>query len=79
MYNYLEDKNLNEVYDYLKANNMYEDFVKDIVEENENYKKMLRNTKVFKKIQETTEKNQKQDVIKRNEKQKDGQQYTKNA
>lgn len=41
MYNYLEDKNLNEVYNYLKANNMYEDFIKDIVEENSEYKKML--------------------------------------
>lgn len=56
MYNYLEDKHLNEVYNYLKANNMYEDFIKDIVEENSEYKKMLRNVKLFIKMQKKSKK-----------------------
>lgn len=68
MYNYLEDKNLNEVYNYLKANNMYEDFIKDIVEENSEYKKMLRNAKLFNKMQKNGKKIAKQDALERNEK-----------
>lgn len=68
MYNYLEDKKLNEIYSYLKANNMYEDFIKDIVEENEAYKEMLRNAKDFKKMQENSKKIAKQDALERNEK-----------
>ena len=68
MYNYLEDKNLNEVYNYLKANNMYEDFIKDIVEENSEYKKMLRNAKLFNKVQKNGKKIAKQDALERNEK-----------
>lgn len=68
MYNYLEDKNLNEVYNYLKANNMYEDFIKDIVEENSEYKKMLRNAKLFNKLQKKGKKIAKQDALERNEK-----------
>lgn len=68
MYNYKEDKNLNEVYNYLKANNMYEAFIKDIVEENSEYKKMLRNVKVFNKMQKNSKKIAKQDALERNEK-----------
>lgn len=68
MYNYLEDKNLNEVYNYLKANNMYEDFIKDIVEENSEYKKMLRNAKLFTKMQKKSKKKETKDALERNEK-----------
>ena len=68
MYNYKEDKNLNEVYNYLKANNMYEDFIKDIVEENSEYRKMLRNAKVFNKMQEKSKNKAKKDAVERNEK-----------
>lgn len=68
MYNYKEDKNLNEVYNYLKANNMYEDFIKDIVEENSEYKKMLRNAKLFNKMQEKRKNKAKKDAVERNEK-----------
>ena len=68
MYNYKEDKNLNEVYNYLKANNMYEDFIKDIVEENSEYKKMLRNAKLFNKMQEKGKNKAKKDAVERNDK-----------
>jgi len=73
MYNYLEDKNLNEVYNYLKANNLYEDFIKSIVEENKDYKKMLRNAKDFKKMQQKGKNNANSNALERNENKKDGQ------
>ena len=42
MYNYLKDKYLTEVYKKLKKNNMYEDFIKDVVLETEEYKKLIK-------------------------------------
>lgn len=49
MENVLNDKNLNYIYDYLKANNMYDLFIKAIVEENKTYKKMIKYIKNVKK------------------------------
>lgn len=49
MYNCLEDKNLNEIYNYLVQNDMFDLFIKAIVEENELYKKMINDIKEQKK------------------------------
>lgn len=68
MYNYLEDKNLNEVYNYLKANNMYDTFIKDIVEENKDYEKMLKNATLFNKMQKKGKNKAKKEAVERNEK-----------
>lgn len=50
MENILNDKNLIYIYDYLIANNMFDLFIKAIVEENETYKKMIKYTKTIKKV-----------------------------
>ena len=70
MYNYLEDKNLNEVYNYLKANNLYEDFIKSVLEENKDYKKMLINAKNFRKKRQKEEKQLKNNALECNENKK---------
>lgn len=49
MYNYLKDKNLNKLYQYLKENNLYDHFIKSIVLEDENYKEILKKYKDFNK------------------------------
>lgn len=49
MYNYFKDTNLNEVYEYLKSNNMLDDFIKSVVLEDKNYKKMIKTLKELQK------------------------------
>ena len=44
----LNDKNLNHIYEYLIKNNMFDLFIKAIVEENETYKKMIKYAKTRK-------------------------------
>lgn len=50
MENILNDKNLNYIYDYLITNNMFDLFIKAIIEENETYKKMIKYAKTIKKV-----------------------------
>lgn len=49
MYNYLEDKNLIEIYKYLKDNKLYDRFIKSIVSKDDLYKEMIKNIKKHKK------------------------------
>ena len=49
MYNYFKDTNLNEVYEYLLKNNMLDSFIKSIVLEDKDYKKMIKHLKEVKK------------------------------
>lgn len=45
MYNYLKDKHLNTIYQYLKDNNIYDDFIKSIILEDKNYKEIVKKYK----------------------------------
>ena len=49
MYNYLEDKNLIEIYEYLKDHKLYDVFIKSIVSKDDLYKEMIENIKKYKK------------------------------
>ena len=49
MYSYLEDKNLNDIYDYLIKNNMYDKFIEAIINENALYQEMLKDIIKYKK------------------------------
>lgn len=50
----LSDENLNYIYDYLIRNNIFNLFIKAIVEENETYKKMIKYAKTIKKTNNKT-------------------------
>lgn len=45
MYNYLDDKNLNDVYDYLKAKGLYDKIIYAIVFKTDLYKQMIAHLK----------------------------------
>ena len=49
MYNYLEDKNLIKIYEYLKDHKLYDVFIKSIVSKDDLYKEMIENIKKYKK------------------------------
>lgn len=49
MSNYLEDKNLIEIYEYLKDHKLYDVFIKSIVSKDDLYKEMIENIKKYKK------------------------------
>lgn len=49
MYSYLDEKNLNYIYDLLMRNSMFDLFIKAVVEENDLYKKMIQDIKTYKK------------------------------
>ena len=59
MYNYLKDKYLTEVYKKLKKNNMYEAFIKDVVLETEEYKKLIEKLKKEAEAKKNTIKSEK--------------------
>jgi len=62
---YKNDKNLKELYNYLKANNMYEDFIRL---DSEKFKKLLDSAKEYKKNTKKGKNNVKKDALERNEK-----------
>ena len=59
MYNYFKDTNLIEVYEYLLKNNMYDSFIRSVVKEDKDYKKMLKEAREFKKTIKKDNKNNK--------------------
>ena len=63
MYNYFEDKNLNEVYEYLKKLQLFDYFIETIALEKEDYKKLVNEAKNYKKDTKATKK----EAVERNE------------
>ena len=62
---YKQDKNLKELYNYLKANNMYEDFIRL---DSKKFKKLLESAKDYKKGTKKGKNNVKKEALERNEK-----------